>query len=177
MAMSSLAFSSYALFVVLFFACFWSNASAASLLDTIKDIPDLSAFNSIVRRSTNLTTLLNLATDYTLLAPSNEAIFAWREKDGSRGDEVVEATMRYHLLKGRFTTVQFTEKPLFVHSWLEGRNFANVTNGQVVQFVRRGGKSVVVSGNNTVSTVLTPEVRSIHQPVAFTCKVKHGAVK
>jgi len=143
--------ASYTLFLCL--CLLLRNVLADALLDTIKGIPELSTLHGLVTRNSNLTSLYSDKKDYTLLAPSNNALTAWL--DASIPSSLVEATLRYHLLKQSITTDQFSEQSIFTSTYLENRNYTNITSGQVVELVARNGKELVLSANHTESVIIS----------------------
>ena len=134
--------------------------SADPLLDTIKSTKELNTLNSIITASKNLTALFSSVKDFTLLAPSNDALEKWFAKgDGSNNAALLETKLlRYHLLHGRITTQDFTTTPQFMHSFMNDSSYANVTGGQVVELVKKNGEPIILSGNKTISTIATPAV-------------------
>jgi hypothetical protein len=141
--------SSY--FFIFTLSLYFTIAFADPLLDTIESIPELSIFNGLITGNKNLTSLFQTVKDFTLLAPSNEALTQW--VDPSMPASIVEATMRYHLLKQGFTTEQFSEESIFAPSYLESKAFTNVSLGQAVELVTKNGKESALSANHTESTI------------------------
>lgn len=129
------------------------SVSAGPLLETIKDIQELSIFNDLIKSNSNLTTLLTDAKDFTLLAPTNDAMARWFDR--TMPSDVVELTMKYHLLKKSVTTELFSTDTLFVHTELESSRLSNVTDGQVVQMLSKGGRDIILSANHTESTIIS----------------------
>lgn len=154
----------YTLFIAL---CLFTTALADPLLDTIRSIPELTVFNGLITGNKNLSSLFAVVKDFTLLAPSNEALTQW--VDASMPANIVEATLRYHLLKQSLTTEQFSDESMFAPSYLESNAFTNITSGQVVELVVKNGKEVVLSANGTESVIT---IRASHLPAMCSRKYR-----
>jgi uncharacterized surface protein with fasciclin (FAS1) repeats len=128
---------------------------AQSLLSIIQTTPGtLSTLNSFINSSTQLRTGLAAANNFTFLAPSNDAFKKWLASQGSTpSQDVIDATLTYHLISGGFPTVLFNSNPRFVSSVLKTPAFANVSTGQTVELLQGGGKFEFLTGSNTVSTI------------------------
>lgn len=86
-----------------------------------------------------------------------EAFKKWLAEQGSAPrQDVIDATITYHLLHGGFPTVLFTSKPQFVPSAMTTTAFANVTTGQAVELISSGKTSQLITGSKTVSTITSP---------------------
>ena len=144
---------------VFFLLIFASNALGQAILSVLATHLELSTFNYYVNASTNLTNLLSTADNFTLLAPSNTAFEQWFSGQGnpSLSNDVIEATLFYHLLHGGFPTTSFTEEPQFVASHLENATYSNVTGGQRVGLVTgTGGQQQFIADNNTITGIVSP---------------------
>lgn len=130
-------------------------ANAESLISTIANNPDLAILTELIVNNTELVDLYSNVKEFTLLAPTNDALRTWLNKKPR--PEVVEATLRYHLLKNRLTTLgDFEETPKFVSTHADNETYySTVTNGQVVGIVTRNGQQIVTSGNYTESVITT----------------------
>jgi hypothetical protein len=142
-----------------FLLIFASNTLGQALLSVLAKHLELSTFNYYVNASTNLTNLLSSANNFTLLAPSNTAFEQWFSGQGnpSLSDDVIEATLFYHLLHGGFPTASFTDESQFVASHLTNATYSNVTGGQRVELVTgTGGQQQLISDNKTVTGIVSP---------------------
>lgn len=135
-----------------------SGTFGAVVLTVLDQTEELSALNSYVTNSSILTKLLSSADNFTFLAPSNAAIEEWLSSSDTLTTDVIDTTLTYHLLHGRFPTLSFTPEPQFVHSFLENITYANVTGGQVVELLSQNGQAQVGSGNKSISTIASPAV-------------------
>jgi uncharacterized surface protein with fasciclin (FAS1) repeats len=142
-----------------FLLIFASNVFGQALLSVLQTHLELSTFNYYVNASTNLTNLLSSANNFTLLAPSNTAFEQWFSSQGnpSLSDDVIEATLFYHLLRGGFPTTSFTDGTQFVATHLTNTTYSNVTGGQRVELVTgTGGQPQFISDNKTVTGIISP---------------------
>jgi len=131
--------------------------SALSLLEVLATEPDLSTLFSRVNGSKVLAPLLRDANEYTLFAPSNNAIDTFlKAQPNATSEAAFEALIQYSLIKNAFTAVAFTETPQFAKSNLLDAKYSNVTGGQVVELVVRDGQPQVVSGNSTGISLSKP---------------------
>lgn len=142
-----------------FLLIFASDILGQAVLSVLQTHLELSTFNFYVNASTNLTNLLSSANNFTLLAPSNTAFEEWFSSQGnpSLSDDVIEATLLYHVLHGGFPSTSFADEPQFVASHLTNSTYSNVTGGQRVELVTgSGGQAEFISDNKTVTTILSP---------------------
>jgi hypothetical protein len=133
-------------------------ASCITLLGVLQTYPELSTLYSYVNgnnnASTNATSLLSNANNFTFLAPSNTAI---KNLLASNADaltpDLVNALLQYSLLNGGYPSLSFTNESQFVASNLNNASYANVTGGQAVELVLGAdGEPNIVSGNKSIST-------------------------
>jgi hypothetical protein len=143
---------------LLLFPLLVSGILGGPVLSILESTQELSTLNFYVNASTSLTKLLSSVNNFTFLAPSNSALEKWLSRGGSISSDVIEMTLRYHLLHGRFPTLSFTEEPQFVHSFLENKTYTNVTGGQVVEIFSKNGQAQAVSGNKSISIIASPPV-------------------
>jgi len=143
--------------VFFFLFIFSSDVLGQAILSVLQTYPQLSEFNSYVNASTNITNLLSSANNFTLLAPSNNAFEDWFSSQTSTpSQDVVEATLLYHLLHGGFPTTSFSNETQFVPSYLTNATYSNVTGGQRVELATgSGGQPELLSNNMTVTTIDT----------------------
>ncbi|KAK3313087.1 FAS1 domain-containing protein [Apodospora peruviana] len=140
---------------------FSSVTSAASDLDSVDlhnldsvladSMEDMSAFRDLVTRYPDIYGRLK---DVTILAPNDRA-FSMSDHSWIRNQGQVEATLRYHILPGRYNT---NDLPMGVSAYhattLDDSAFSNLTKGQRVFFTKQpDGKVVVTSGFGTRGTL------------------------
>ncbi|TVY42169.1 Fasciclin-like arabinogalactan protein [Lachnellula subtilissima] len=135
-------------------------ASAVTLLQVIQNYPDLSILNTYINNSTNITSLLSNANNFTFLAPNNKAIDSFLNNNPSVLTEgLLQATIQYSLLRGGYPKLSFTNTPQFVTSNLVNGSYTNVTAGQAVELVLdSNGTPQAVTGNKSVSTPATTDI-------------------
>jgi uncharacterized surface protein with fasciclin (FAS1) repeats len=142
-----------------FLLIFASNTLGQAVLSVLQTHLELSTFNYYVNASSNLTNLLSTANNFTLLAPSNTAFEQWFSSQGnpSLSNDVIEATLMYHLLHGGFPTTSFSNDPQFVPSHLTNATYSNVTGGQRVELVNGpAGRPQFLSNNKTATNIQSP---------------------
>jgi uncharacterized surface protein with fasciclin (FAS1) repeats len=154
----------------LLFFCFWifvSQVQSQALLSVLQEHFELSTFNHYVNASSKLTNLLSSADNVTLLAPSNTAFETWlASQSPALTNDQIEAFLTYHLIHGVFPTVSFSSQPQFAGSFLTNTSYANVTDGQRVEFVSgNGGDPQIVSGNKSVTGIGTAVIFFNHDGV------------
>ncbi|TVY19359.1 Fasciclin-like arabinogalactan protein, partial [Lachnellula arida] len=137
-----------------------THASAITLLQVIQSYPDLSTLHTYINNSSNLTSLLSTANNFTFLAPDNKAINSFLSDNNNVLTEgLLHATIQYSLLRGGYPKLSITETPQFVTSNLVNASYTNVTAGQAVELVEDGsGTPMAVSGNKSVSTAATTDI-------------------
>lgn len=146
--------------ICLLFALLHSS-QALSLIEVLASTPELSTLYERVNSSTVINPLLAAADDFTFFAPSNTAIATFLKSQlNATSDAAFQALIQYSLVKGGFARVSFTEEPQFVKSNLVDAKYANVTGGQALELVERGGQAVVISGNQTSCTLSKTDILS-----------------
>lgn len=127
-----------------------------SLLEALAQYPELSTLSSKVKAAPVLTSLLGGADGFTFFAPTNTAIEALlRGQFNTTADATLQAIVQYSLVKGAFPSVSFTNESLFIPTNLVDAKYSNVTGAQVVELVEKDGEQHVISGNRTVSKLIT----------------------
>ncbi|TVY27445.1 Fasciclin-like arabinogalactan protein [Lachnellula hyalina] len=145
--------------------CCWlatllNYASAVTLLQVIQNYPDLSILNTYINNSTNITSLLSNANNFTFLAPNNKAIDSFLNNNPDILTEgLLQATIQYSLLRGGYPELSFKDTPQFVTSNLVNGSYTNVTAGQAVELVLdSNGTPQAVTGNKSISTPATTDI-------------------
>jgi len=133
-------------------------AGAASAQFALRDVlgryPELSKFTELLDNSTTLSTrFFSQLTNFTLLAPNNDAITTWLSTNISGAD--IDAALEYHLLFGRYSTVDITESPVPIQSWLSDTKYVNITGGQRVEAFSNATGIFFESGTKLDSKVVT----------------------
>ena len=136
------------------------SSNPASLITTLQSKSELSTLNSYINASSKLQNLFSTASDYTFLAPSNDAIKSWiSTRSTPPAQDEIEAILTYHLVNGSFPTVSFTDQPQFAPTHLTNSSYSNVTispAGQRVELLLGSERQPqIVSSNQTISTVQT----------------------
>lgn len=113
-----------------------------------------------------LLSALSSATNITLLAPSNDAISKLLANNATvaaiaKDPGLLIAVLQYHVLQGTYFASQVPTTPAFIPTLLDNSTYSNVTGGQVVEAVSRGGNVTFYSGLKINSTV-TQAVRIAH---------------
>ncbi|KUJ08476.1 FAS1 domain-containing protein [Mollisia scopiformis] len=147
--------------IYLLILTFVEHAFGQALLSILQSTPGtLSTLNSLINSSTTAKNLLSTANNFTFLAPSNDAFKKWLADQGptSPSQDLIDATLSYHLVNGGFPTVLFSSKPQFVSTKLSSAAFTNVTNGQVVELFQNGKESEFLSGSKTLSTITSADI-------------------
>lgn len=131
-----------------------------SVLTVLRGRPELSSLNALINASTKFSTLLSNTNRFTFLAPSNAAFdqFFTNQGNSTLGPDAIDATLRYHLLKGGFPKVSFLNTPQFIATNLDNSTFTNVTGGQVVGIASNRAGPFLISGNKTQSTITSPDI-------------------
>ena len=131
-----------------------TGGSAITLIDVLSSYPELSALHSWANASSNVTSLLASANNFTFLAATNDAVGKYLSRfPNNLTEDVLEATFQYSLLRGGFPSLSFTNTSQFVATNLVNARYANVTGGQAVELVLgAGGNPQVVTGNRSIAT-------------------------
>jgi uncharacterized surface protein with fasciclin (FAS1) repeats len=100
-----------------------------------------------------LTNFLASSSDFTLLAPSNNAFTKLPAGTSNMTDDQFTAMLEYSLLRGGFPKLSLSTANEFVSSHLNNSKYANVTGGQAVGLALDGSDKIqVLSGNKSIST-------------------------
>jgi uncharacterized surface protein with fasciclin (FAS1) repeats len=157
----------------------WSSVLIASsclaqgdLAGLLKSQPSLSTLLELVNLVDGLAETLSSASNITILAPTNEA-FAKVPRDTPEGQAVelrndtiaVSALLANHVFKGVYPSSVITDIPTFGQTLLDGsyisaiQPFSNFTGGAYNELVKNGKDVCIISGEQTISTVLTPDIK------------------
>lgn len=136
------------------FATLVVHAISITLLGVLQSYPELRDLYRSVNASSNATSLLASANNFTFFAPNNNAIqSAINENPDVLTDGSFEAILQYSLLKGGYPTLSFSNVSQFVSSNLINSTYSNVTDGQAVELLKgENGRPEVVTGNKSIST-------------------------
>jgi transforming growth factor-beta-induced protein len=141
-----------------------------SLLDVVKQTQDLSKLYSIVNASTNLNSLFTAANQYTLFAPSNQALANFLNATSTKQTQAddLEAAIEYSLAHGFFPSTDITTVPQYVATFLTNITYSNVTDGQrMIMSKNSAGIIQIESGGKTTSLVKTPVRTTFNLAVVF----------
>lgn len=119
----------------------------------------LTKLYNFINGSTQLTNLLSSAQEFTFLAPTDDAFETWLTSEGNVTDDVIEATLSYHIFNGSFPTIDFTSTSQFVPTYLQNSSYSNITitpPGQRVELIEgTDGTPEILSNNKTVTSITT----------------------
>ena len=138
-----------------------ASAQTMNLTAALMSSPDLTNLTTYVSLFPDLLTQLSMATDVTILAPSNEAFAAFLKSSAgaafaTNDTAAIKAVLMYHVLNGTHPAASIMSTPAFVPTMLTNTVYANVTGGQVVEAVTQGTNVEIYSGLLMNSTVTTP---------------------
>ena len=135
-------------------ATFAARSYAVTLIDVLASHPELSTLHGYVSASSNVTSLLASANNFTFLAPTNDAVGKYLSQfPNNLTEDVLKATFQYSLLRGGFPSLSFPNTSQFVATNLVNASYANVTGGQAVELVLgTNGNPQVVTGNKSIAT-------------------------
>jgi hypothetical protein len=135
---------------------FVTQVQAITLLQVLQTYSQLSSLSAYVNSSSTSTTLLANANNFTFLAPSNAAIASYLTQNPNvLTQDLLAATLQYALLKGGYPSLSFSDRPIFVESYLSNASYTNVTGGQRMELMSASGQADMVSGNKSISTSAT----------------------
>lgn len=128
--------------------------------------PGLGNFSQLLTSDPQLVKTLQTSNNFTLLAPTDDAIAKWRSSNiyaifanQNLTEWFTEATLAYHLLNGLYPTANIGSEPAFLPTQLLinetslNESFCLVTGGQRVETMKAGSLTFV-SGNKTSSSVI-----------------------
>ena len=138
-----------------------ASAQTMNLTATLMSNADLTNLTSYVSLFPDLLTTLSMATNITILAPSNEAFAAFLNSSAGMAvtlndTAAIQAILSYHVLNGTYPASSIMSTPAFVPTLLNNPSYSNVTGGQVVEAVTQGSSVEIYSGLLANSTVTTP---------------------
>jgi hypothetical protein len=124
-----------------------------SISDILAGHSEISEFATIINSSTTFSQMwFSQLTDYTLLAPNNDAIAAWRAMNSSSNE--TDDVMLYHLLFGRYPSANITNSPVPIRTWLTDIAKTNISDGQRVMAYSNSSGLFFESGSKTTSKVV-----------------------
>ena len=138
-------------------------AQTMNLTATLMSNADLTNLTSYVSLFPSLLSQLSMATNITILAPSNEAFAAFLNSSAGMAisslndTTAIEAILSYHVLNGTYPASSIMSTPAFIPTMLNNPAYSNVTGGQVVEAVTQGTSVEFFSGllaNSTVTTAV-----------------------
>lgn len=150
-----------------------SIVSAQDVLSALSSNSDLSRLSSLLQNLSSFSEFLNSARDITILAPTNDAVDSLLDSLTPEGEqeppaELLEATLTYHTLNGRFPASEIASDGQFIQTLLTDPEYVNITGGQAVYAVSSNSSDdenappdvTFYSGYNTESSVVEA-VRSL----------------
>ena len=150
-----------------------ASAQTMNLTATLMSNADLTNLTSYVSLFPDLLTTLSMATNITILAPSNEAFAAFLNSSAGMAvtlndTAAIQAILSYHVLNGTYPASSIMSTPAFIPTLLNNPSYSNVTGGQVVEAVTQGSSVEIYSGLLANSTVTTPvEKLGLEASMAF----------
>ena len=138
------------------------SAQTMNLTATLMSNANLTNLTSYVSLFPSLLSSLSMATNITILAPSNDAFAAFLNSSagmaiGLNDTTAIEAILSYHVLNGTYPASSIMSTPAFIPTMLNNPAYSNVTGGQVVEAVAQGTSVEFYSGllaNSTVTTAV-----------------------
>lgn len=133
-------------------------SKAKSIGELFSSTPELSNFTSIASMFPDFVTTLSGASNITVLAPNNKAVFNNMKimPAGTRNNvEHIKSLLVYHVLNVTYRIGDFWNEPELLPTFLTAKKYANITAGepQVVKAILMGDHAGVYSGLNKVSMV------------------------
>lgn len=130
-----------------------SQATAITPLQAIASYPQLSTLQTYITASSNFSSLLTNANNFTFFAPNNDAWAAFANQNGNiTNSALLEATLNYSLLLGGYPALSFSNTSQFVPTNLVNGTYTNVTGGQRVELLLGSdGTPQVLTSNKTIS--------------------------
>jgi Fasciclin domain len=126
-----------------------SCVAQLSLQDYLANNTEVSAFNALLSQSKETAAILESASNFTLLIPSNAAIATLQDVD-------LLQLLYYHLLTGEHAVASITNVSQFIPTHLTNVTFANVTGGQVVEALQENNKTTFRSWLQAAVNVTDP---------------------
>ena len=138
-----------------------ASAQTMNLTATLMSNPDLSNLTTYVSLFPNLISQLSMASNITILAPSNAAFAAFMNSSAGMAIQAkdmtaIQSILSYHVLNGSYPASSFMSTPAFIPTMLSNPSYSNVTGGQVVEAITQGSAVEIYSGLLANSTVTTP---------------------
>ncbi|PUU77736.1 FAS1 domain-containing protein [Tuber borchii] len=133
-------------------------SKAKSIGELFSSTPELRNFTSIASMYPDFVTTLSGASNITVLAPNNKAVFNNMKimPPGTRNNaEHIKSLLAYHVLNGTYRVADFRNEPELLPTLLTAKKSANITAGepQVVKAILMDDHVAVYSGLNKVSMV------------------------
>jgi hypothetical protein len=126
------------------------------LLSSLAQYSQLSDLVTQIHSFANLLQEFTNADNFTLVAPTNDALSAWLSTNRSK--DLLEATLTYHFLQGIYASASLIDGPKIIPTALTNASFSNVTGGQRVKAFTNAsnGHVVLESGLEKISHVIMP---------------------
>lgn len=135
---------------------------AQTLNDTISGNNLLSNLTSFISQFPGLLTVLSVASNITVLAPSNDAFSKFLNSSAGlqlAGEpDIVQALLEYHVLNGTYSASEIQNNTMFIPTLLTNSSFTNVTGGQRVEATTDNGNVTFFSGLDQESGVVQADV-------------------
>lgn len=149
---------SLAVFAVLAATCVTAQDDFSQV---ISSRPELSNFTTYLNNTPELRDGFNAARNVTILAPSDDSFKDListniNPAEPPANSSLIDGILTYHLLNGTYRSVDITDQPRFLKSFLDNPTFENVRSGQVVKAVKEGDEVKFYSGLLHDSKVTSP---------------------
>jgi uncharacterized surface protein with fasciclin (FAS1) repeats len=139
-----------------------SALAQGDIVSLLESQDDLSTLLQLVGLVDGLADMLAEASNITIFAPTNEAfenvpehsIEAGILENGESDLEAVAALLSNHVIQGNYRAEDASDVPVFVQSLLQNQPpYSNITGGAYSAIVTNDDDVVVISGDQTISTV------------------------
>jgi len=139
------------------------SAQTQSLNATLAGNNNTSELATFLGLYPGLLQSLNMVSNITVLAPSNQALGALLNSSAgqmlSKIPGAVQAILQYHVLNGTHPASSITNTSSFIPSLLTNASYTNVTGGQVVEAVKIGNQTAFFSGLLQNATVTQSDLK------------------
>ncbi|KAJ9639489.1 hypothetical protein H2201_002853 [Coniosporium apollinis] len=143
-----------------------ASQTLGSFQEVLGGNENLTSFASFLQNYTDIYGALSWSRDFTLLAPSNDAMdripyTSLSTVFDSADRDAIGAVLQYHVLSAIRRTEEVSSNLQFFPTWLTNATYANVTNGQRIGLVQQAGDVLIaVSGGGARSTVTSRNIQA-----------------
>lgn len=142
-----------------------ASAQTMNLTSALMGNPDLSNLTTYVSAYPQLLSMLSMASNVTILAPSNMAFNKLMNSSmgamvKANNTNLIQSLLMYHVLNGTHNSTSITNKTAFIPTMLNNPMYTNVTGGQRVEALMTGKNVTFFSGMQANSSV----TQAVHLP-------------